>query len=208
MIFKKLFDNLFKTTTIEIDTMKKFLIVGLGNVGDTYTNTRHNIGFKIVDAFVKENGEQFTTQKLGDMAQLKIKGKAVFVLKPNTYMNLSGKAVMYWMQQENIQVENLLVITDDLNIDFGKLRIKPKGSSGGHNGLKDIQAKFNTGAYPRFRFGVGSQYRKGNQVDFVLGAWSKEEESAMIERIPTCVNAIMSFITAGMANTMNEFNGK
>ena len=208
MIFKKLFDNLFKTTTIEIDTMKKFLIVGLGNVGDTYTNTRHNIGFKIVDAFVKENGEQFTTQKLGDMAQLKIKGKAVFVLKPNTYMNLSGKAVMYWMQQENIQVENLLVITDDLNIDFGKLRIKPKGSSGGHNGLKDIQAKFNTGAYPRFRFGVGSQYRKGNQVDFVLGAWSKEEESAMIERIPTCVKAITSFITAGMANTMNEFNGK
>lgn len=208
MIFKKLFDNLFKTTTIEIDTMKKFLIVGLGNVGDTYTNTRHNIGFKIVDAFVKENGEQFTTQKLGDMAQLKIKGKAVFVLKPNTYMNLSGKAIMYWMQQENIQVENLLVITDDLNIDFGKLRIKPKGSSGGHNGLKDIQAKFNTGAYPRFRFGVGSQYRKGNQVDFVLGTWSKEEESAMIERIPTCVKAITSFITAGMANTMNEFNGK
>ena len=188
--------------------MKKFLIVGLGNIGDEYVDTRHNIGFKIVNAFVKENDASFSTNKLGDIAQIKIKGKTVFVLKPNTYMNLSGKAVIYWIKKENIQVENLLVITDDLNIDFGKLRIKPKGSSGGHNGLKDIQAKFNTGAYPRFRFGVGSQYRKGRQVDFVLGKWSKEEESAMIERIPTCVNAITSFINAGMANTMNEFNGK
>lgn len=188
--------------------MKKFLIVGLGNIGDQYTNTRHNIGFKIVNAFVKEHQESFSTEKLGDLAKLKIKGKTVFVLKPNTYMNLSGKAVMYWMKQENIQVENLLVITDDLNIDFGKLRMKPKGSSGGHNGLKDIQEKFNTGAYPRFRFGVGAQYSKGRQVDFVLGKWTKEEESAMIERIPTCVSAINSFITAGMSNTMNEFNGK
>lgn len=188
--------------------MKKFLIVGLGNIGETYINTRHNIGFKIVNALVKEHEASFSTEKLGDLAKLKIKGKTVFVLKPNTFMNLSGKAVIYWMKQENIQVENLLIITDDLNIDFGKLRIKPKGSSGGHNGLKDIQEKFNTGAYPRFRFGVGSQYRKGSQVDFVLGKWSKEEENAMIERIPTCVNAIKSFINAGMANTMNKFNGK
>jgi len=210
MILNKLFSNLFNKTTpeIEIDSMKKFLIVGLGNIGDQYTNTRHNIGFKIVNAFVKEHQESFSTEKLGDLAKLKIKGKTVFVLKPNTYMNLSGKAVMYWMKQENIQVENLLVITDDLNIDFGKLRMKPKGSSGGHNGLKDIQEKFNTGAYPRFRFGVGAQYSKGRQVDFVLGKWTKEEESAMIERIPTCVSAINSFITAGMSNTMNEFNGK
>ncbi|TYP99923.1 peptidyl-tRNA hydrolase [Tenacibaculum adriaticum] len=205
VFFKKLFG--IKTETQE-PFMKKFLIVGLGNIGPKYENTRHNIGFKIVDAFVKEHEGSFTTEKLGDIAKLKIKGKPVIVLKPNTYMNLSGKAVMYWMKQENIQVENLLVITDDLNIDFGTLRMKGKGSSGGHNGLKDIQEKFNTGAYPRFRFGVGSQYRKGEQVDFVLGEWSKEEESAMIERIPTCVNAVTSFITAGLANTMNAFNGK
>lgn len=204
------FSNLFKKpdTISETDFMKKFLIVGLGNIGEKYHNTRHNIGFKIVDAFIKEHQESFKTEKLGDIAKLKIKGKTVIVLKPNTYMNLSGKAVKYWMQKENIQVENLLVITDDLNIDFGKLRIKGKGSSGGHNGLKDIQAMFNTGAYPRFRFGVGSDYRKGRQVDFVLGEWSKEEESAMIERIPVCVNAVTAFITAGLSNTMNEFNGK
>lgn len=209
MIWTKLFHIFYnKKKKITEDPMKKFLIVGLGNIGDKYHNTRHNIGFKIVDAFVKENNESFTTEKLGDIAKFKIKGKTVIVLKPSTYMNLSAKAVMYWMQQENIQVENLLVITDDLNIDFGTLRIKAKGSSGGHNGLKDIQEKFNTGAYPRFRFGVGAQYGKGRQVDFVLGQWSKEEESEMIERIPTCVNAVTSFITAGMANTMNEFNGK
>lgn len=208
MIFKQLFNTFFGKKINQEDSMKKFLIVGLGNIGDQYKNTRHNIGFKIVNAFVKEHESSFSTEKLGDVAKLKIKGKTVLVLKPNTYMNLSGKAVMYWMKQENIQVENLLVITDDLNIDFGKLRIKGKGSSGGHNGLKDIQEKFNTGAYPRFRFGVGSQYSKGRQVDFVLGQWSKEEESEMIERIPTCVKAVTSFITAGMSNTMNEFNGK
>ncbi len=204
---KKLFSFSHKTE-IETDTMKKFLIVGLGNIGEKYHNTRHNIGFRIVDAFVKEHEGSFETEKLGDIAKLKIKGKTVVVLKPNTYMNLSGKAVKYWMQKENIQVENLLVITDDLNIDFGKLRIKGKGSSGGHNGLKDIQDKFNTGAYPRFRFGVGADYSKGKQVDYVLGEWSADEESAMIERIPTSVNAVTSFINAGLANTMNEFNGK
>ncbi|MDO6674046.1 aminoacyl-tRNA hydrolase [Tenacibaculum sp. 1_MG-2023] len=188
--------------------MKKFLIVGLGNIGEKYTNTRHNIGFKIVDAFVKEHESSFETEKLGDIAKLKIKGKTVIVLKPNTYMNLSGKAVKYWMQKENIQVENLLIITDDLNIDFGKIRIKGKGSSGGHNGLKDIQDKFNTAAYPRFRFGVGAEYSKGRQVDYVLGEWNADEESAMIERIPFSVKAVTSFITSGLANTMNEFNGK
>lgn len=208
MILKKLLNTFFKTKNNQENSMKKFLIVGLGNIGDQYKNTRHNIGFKIVDAFVKEHESSFTTEKLGDVAKLKIKGKTVLILKPSTYMNLSGKAVVYWMKQENIQVENLLVITDDLNIDFGKLRIKGKGSSGGHNGLKDIQEKFNTGAYPRFRFGVGAQYSKGRQVDFVLGQCSKEEESQMIERIPTCVNAVTSFITSGMANTMNAFNGK
>lgn len=202
-VFKKT-----QSTAIEDNTMKKFLIVGLGNIGEKYDNTRHNIGFKIADAFVKEHEGSFETEKLGDIAKLKIKGKTVIVLKPNTYMNLSGKAVKYWMQKENISVENLLIITDDLNIDFGKIRIKGKGSSGGHNGLKDIQDKFNTGAYPRFRFGVGAEYSKGRQVDYVLGKWSTDEESAMIERIPFSVKAVTSFITAGLANTMNEFNGK
>ncbi len=190
------------------ERMKKFLIVGLGNIGEKYYNTRHNIGFKVVDALVKDYEETFSTEKLGDVATLKIKGKTVFVLKPNTYMNLSGKAVLYWMKKENILIENVLVITDDLNIDFGKIRIKGRGSAGGHNGLKDIQDKLNTGSYPRFRFGVGSDYRKGGQVDFVLGQWNAEEESELIERIPTSVKAIQSFVTAGLANTMNEFNGK
>ena len=213
MIFRTFFKRLFGFSTKQLtekedNFMKKFLIVGLGNIGEKYDNTRHNIGFKIVDAFVKEHEGSFETEKLGDVAKLKIKGKTVIVLKPNTYMNLSGKAVKYWMQKENIQVENLLIITDDLNIDFGKIRIKGKGSSGGHNGLKDIQDKFNTGAYPRFRFGVGAEYSKGRQVDYVLGEWNTEEESAMIERIPFSVKAVTSFITAGLANTMNEFNGK
>ncbi|MFD0993986.1 aminoacyl-tRNA hydrolase [Tenacibaculum geojense] len=188
--------------------MKKFLIVGLGNIGEKYDETRHNIGFKIVDAFAKEHGGTFETEKLGDVAKVRVKGKTVIVLKPNTYMNLSGKAVKYWMQKENILTENTLIITDDLNIDFGTIRIKAKGSAGGHNGLKDIQDKLNSGTYPRFRFGVGADYRKGNQVDFVLGTWNNEEQSALIERIPTSVKAIASFINAGLSNTMNEFNGK
>ncbi|CAL2080340.1 aminoacyl-tRNA hydrolase [Tenacibaculum sp. 190524A05c] len=195
-----------KETQEEI--MKKFLIVGLGNIGEKYDNTRHNIGFKIVDALVKEYEESFSTEKLGDLAKLKIKGKTVFVLKPNTFMNLSGKAVLYWMKKENILIDNVLIITDDLNIDFGKVRIKGRGSAGGHNGLKDIQDKLNTGSYPRFRFGVGANYRKGGQVDFVLGKWSDDEESALIERVPTSIKAIESFVNAGLANTMNTFNGK
>ena len=203
------FNNLLgvKKETQE-DIMKKFLVVGLGNIGEKYDNTRHNIGFKIADALVKEYDESFTTEKHGDLAKLKIKGKTVFVLKPNTYMNLSGKAVLYWMKKENILIDNILIITDDLNIDFGTIRIKAKGSAGGHNGLKDIQDKLNTSVYPRFRFGVGSDYRKGGQVDFVLGTWSNEEESALIERIPTSIKAVESFVNAGLANTMNTFNGK
>ena len=203
------FNNLLgvKKETQE-DIMKKFLVVGLGNIGEKYDNTRHNIGFKIADALVKEYNESFTTEKHGDLAKLKIKGKTVFVLKPNTYMNLSGKAVLYWMKKENILIDNVLIITDDLNIDFGTIRIKAKGSAGGHNGLKDIQDKLNTNVYPRFRFGVGSDYRKGGQVDFVLGTWSNEEESALIERIPTSIKAVESFVNAGLANTMNTFNGK
>jgi len=190
------------------ELMKKFLIVGLGNIGNKYTNTRHNIGFKIVDEVAEEHKVSFETDKLGDVATFRYKGRTFILLKPSTYMNLSGKAVKYWMGKEKIGIDNLLVITDDLNIDFGTIRLKAKGSDGGHNGLKDIQEKLGTNKYPRFRFGVGGNYSKGRQVDFVLGEWNKEEISQLIERLPTSAKIITSFGTAGLANTMNTFNGK
>lgn len=195
-------------TETEQELMKKYLIVGLGNIGDKYQNTRHNIGFKILDALAKERNTDFETEKLGDVTSFRFKGRNFILLKPNTFMNLSGKAVKYWMQKEKIVIENLLIITDDLNIDFGAIRIKAKGSDGGHNGLKDIQEKLNTTKYPRFRFGVGNNYSKGRQVDYVLGEWTAEEESELIERIPKSIEAILSFGTQGLANTMNTFNGK
>jgi PTH1 family peptidyl-tRNA hydrolase len=190
------------------ELMKKFLIVGLGNIGDKYTNTRHNIGFKIIDEVADEYNVTFETEKLGDVATFRFKGRNFILLKPSTFMNLSGKAVKYWMDKENIAIDNLLVVTDDLNIDFGTIRIKAKGSDGGHNGLKDVQDKLGTNTYPRFRFGVGSDYSKGRQVDYVLGEWNKEETSFLIERLPMSVKIITSFGTAGLANTMNTFNGK
>ena len=205
----KFFKNLLgfgKETKEEL--MKKFLIVGLGNIGNTYTNTRHNIGFKIIDEVAEEHKVTFETDTLGDVASFRFKGRTFILLKPSTYMNLSGKAVKHWMNKEKITVDNLLVITDDLNIDFGTIRIKAKGSDGGHNGLKDIQDKLGTNVYPRFRFGVGANYSKGRQVDYVLGEWSNDETSLLIERLPTSSKIITSFGTAGLANTMNTFNGK
>ncbi|WP_339659570.1 aminoacyl-tRNA hydrolase [uncultured Polaribacter sp.] len=188
--------------------MKKFLIVGLGNIGEKYTNTRHNIGFKIVDEVAEEHNVVFETDTLGDVATFRFKGRTFILLKPSTFMNLSGKAVKFWMQKEKITVDNLLVVTDDLNIDFGTLRIKAKGSDGGHNGLKDIQEKLGTNVYPRFRFGISGNFSKGRQVDYVLGEWNKEETSQLIERLPTSAKIITSFGTDGLANTMNNFNGK
>ena len=188
--------------------MKKFLIVGLGNIGESYANTRHNIGFQILDELAKEQGVSFATEKLGDRTEFRFKGRTFVLLKPSTYMNLSGKAVKYWLDQEKLTTEQLLVVTDDLNIDFGTIRIKAKGSAGGHNGLKDIEEKLNTNSYPRLRFGVGSNFSKGRQVDFVLSQWDKEETSILIERIPVSYNAILSFATAGLAITMNTYNGK
>ena len=190
------------------ELMKKFLIIGLGNIGDKYTDTRHNIGFKILDEVADEHAVSFQTEKLGDITNFRFKGRTFILLKPSTYMNLSGKSVKYWMQKEKVGIENILVVTDDLNIDFGTIRLKAKGSDGGHNGLKDIQEKLGTNKYPRFRFGVGADYAKGRQVDYVLGKWSKEETSQLIERLPTSAKAITSFGTAGLANTMNTFNGK
>ncbi|MEZ7993337.1 MAG: aminoacyl-tRNA hydrolase [Flavobacteriaceae bacterium] len=188
--------------------MKKFLIVGLGNIGDTYKNTRHNIGFQILDALAKDQEVKFETEKLGDITRFRHKGRTFILLKPSTYMNLSGKAVSYWMTQEKIQLENVFVVTDDVHLDFGSVRIKTKGSAGGHNGLKDIQEKLNTQQYTRFRFGVGGNYAKGRQADFVLGSWTKEEESQLIEKIPLATKAIVSFGTDGINNTMNSYNGK
>ncbi len=188
--------------------MKNFLIVGLGNIGSEYVNTRHNIGFKILDYFANQENISFQTQKLGEVAEFKIKGRKVILLKPNTYMNLSGKAVKYWLEKENIEKENLLVITDDLNLSFGTIRIKTKGSDGGHNGLKNIQLLLNSTEYPRFRFGISDAFKKGKQVDYVLGEWSVEEKEALKERLSLSSEIIKSFIFAGLNNTMNIYNGK
>ena len=209
MNFKNFFSNIFVTKVeFKEDLMKKFLIVGLGNIGEKYANTRHNIGFKILDEVAHENNLTFETFKLGDIATYKVKGRTFVLLKPSTFMNLSGKALKYWMNKEHISLENILVVTDDVNIDFGAIRLKAKGSAGGHNGLKDIQEKLQTQQYARFRFGIGGDYSKGRQVDFVLGEWTKEETSQLIERLPLAAKIITSFGTAGLANTMNTFNGK
>lgn len=189
-------------------SMKKFLIIGLGNIGSEYANTRHNIGFKVVDFLANQENTSFSTAKLGDIAEIKIKGRTIILLKPNTYMNLSGKAVKYWMEKEKIEKENILVITDDLNLEFGTIRIKPKGSDGGHNGLKSIQQLLNTTEYPRFRFGISDQFKKGKQVDYVLGEWNEDEKEKLKERLQVTSEAIKAFALAGLNNTMNEFNGK
>lgn len=188
--------------------MKKFLIVGLGNIGNEYAETRHNIGFKIVDYLAESHDLKFETQKLGAISTYKFKGRTFILLKPNTYMNLSGKSVLYWLTKEKIPLENLLIITDDLNLPFGTIRLKAKGSDGGHNGLKDIQDKLQTTKYNRFRFGISDAFSKGRQVDYVLGKWSVEEKTAFKERLETSVELIKSFGTAGLNNTMNAFNGK
>ena len=186
----------------------KFLIVGLGNIGAEYVNTRHNIGFKVVDFLARKEGISFETVKLGSLAQYKFKGKTFFLLKPNTYMNLSGKAVKYWMDKENIPLENIFVITDDLNLSFGTIRIKPKGSDGGHNGLKNINLVLNTQNYTRFRFGISDEFKKGKQVDYVLGEWDDTEKLALPERLELASEIIKSFGAAGLENTMTTFNGK
>lgn len=186
----------------------KFLIVGLGNIGAEYVNTRHNIGFKIVDFLAKKEGLHFETVKLGALVQYKFKGRTFFLLKPNTYMNLSGKAVKFWMDKENIPLENIMVIADDLNLSFGTIRIKPKGSDGGHNGLKNINLLLNTTNYTRFRFGISDEFKKGKQVDYVLGDWDEDEKTKLPERLEIASEIIKSFGTAGLENTMTSFNGK
>lgn len=192
----------------QIDPMKKFLIAGLGNIGPKYYSTRHNIGFRILDVLAEKEGVSFSTEKLGDIASFKFKGRTFILLKPGTFMNLSGKAVNYWLTKEKVPLENLLVVTDDLNLNFGTFRVKTKGSDGGHNGLKDIQAHLNTTSYNRFRFGISDEFSKGSQINYVLGEWGEEEKKLLPERMEKAAEVIKSFGTAGINNTMNLFNGK
>ena len=205
-IFKSLFKG-SKSLLDESDSMKKFLIVGLGNIGEEYAETRHNIGFKILDAISKEEDFSFETAKLGDVGNFKVKGRSILCLKPSTYMNRSGKAVKYWMEKENIPLENLLIITDDINLSFGTIRLKTKGSDGGHNGLKDIQQHLLTTNYNRLRFGVGSDFGKGKQIDYVLGEWNVEERDALVKRYERIRELVRAFVLSGVNRTMNEFNG-
>lgn len=197
----------WKTTFLdETDAMKKFLIIGLGNIGSEYAETRHNIGFKVLDALAKKEDTTFETARLGDITKFKVKGRSILCLKPSTYMNLSGKSLKYWMEKENIPVENILVITDDINLAFGTFRLKTKGSNGGHNGLKDIQNVLQTTNYNRFRFGVGAEFSKGRQIDYVLGEWNEEEREQLKERFEKTSEIILSFVLAGIKNTMNAYN--
>ena len=205
--FLESFFKLKGTWLDEKDAMKKFLVVGLGNIGEEYVETRHNIGFKILDSLSTEEDFTFETAKLGDVGTFKVKGRSILCLKPSTYMNRSGKAIKYWMDKENIPLENVLIITDDINLSFGTIRLKTKGSDGGHNGLKDVQQYLLTTNYNRLRFGVGSDFGKGKQIDYVLGEWNQEEKEALVERYERVNALIRSFVLSGVNRTMNEYNG-
>jgi peptidyl-tRNA hydrolase, PTH1 family len=186
----------------------KYLIAGLGNIGSEYENTRHNIGFKVLDALAGASNAVFSSGRYANVCEIRHKGRTFVLVKPTTYMNLSGNAVRYWLQEEKIEIENLLVITDDLALPFGKIRIRPKGSDGGHNGLKHIQQILNSDQYARLRFGISSTFAKGQQVDYVLGEWGKEELLTLPERIDVASKAVVSFGLAGLARTMSDFNPK
>ena len=199
--------QLFSKQETILDPMK-YLIAGLGNMGPDYDGTRHNIGFDVVDALAKAFEVNFKHEQLGDIAKFKHKGRTFILLKPSTYMNLSGKAVNYWMQKEKISKENILVIIDDLNLPFGTQRIKGKGSDGGHNGLKNIDQVTGGNNYARLRIGIGSEYRKGQQVNFVLGQWSDEEAQQLPTIIDYAAETVKAFGTIGISHTMNQFNKK
>ncbi len=186
----------------------KYLIVGLGNIGEEYANTRHNIGFIIADALAQDLGVKFTTERYAMRAEARYRGRPVVIIKPTTYMNLSGKAYRYWLNEEKVAVENSLVVVDDLDLDPGVFRMKTKGSGGSHNGLNDIIATLGNTNFPRLRVGIGSDFARGFQVDYVLGRFTREEEKLFTERIPTAVEMIKSFIAAGATNTMNTYNNK
>ncbi|MCQ2607244.1 MAG: aminoacyl-tRNA hydrolase [Bacteroidales bacterium] len=186
----------------------KYLIVGLGNIGDEYKNTRHNIGFTLIDALAEKLQASFSVDRLASVAMASYKSRQLVLIKPSTYMNLSGKAVHYWMQKEKIPLENVLVLVDDLAIPFGTLRMKGKGSAGGHNGLKNIQELVGSENYPRLRFGVGNNFSKGQQVDFVLGEWTAEEKTQIVSVSEKVVSAIQMFVTIGLEKAMTFANQK
>ncbi|WPQ64980.1 aminoacyl-tRNA hydrolase [Chitinophaga sancti] len=184
----------------------KYLIVGLGNIGAEYEHTRHNIGFDIADTFVAKHGATYKSERLADVAEVKWKGRTLIVIKPTTYMNLSGKAVKYWMDKEKVPLENIFVLVDDLALPVEVLRIRPGGSDAGQNGLKNIQELLGTNQYPRLRFGIGNNYPKGRQVDFVLGKWPKDEMVIVQWKLEKCVEIIEGFVSIGLERTMNKYN--
>jgi PTH1 family peptidyl-tRNA hydrolase len=186
----------------------KYLIVGLGNIGAEYQNTRHNIGFTILDAFAKASNVFFTENRYGATCEIKIKGRTLFLLKPSTFMNLSGNALRYWMQKKEIAIENVLVVVDDIALPFGTLRLKPKGSDAGHNGLKNIQEILGHNNYARLRFGLGDDFTRGKQIAYVLGKWTTEQSAALPERAERATEIIQSFCLAGLELTMTQYNKK
>ncbi|MDD4199196.1 MAG: aminoacyl-tRNA hydrolase [Paludibacter sp.] len=186
----------------------KYLIVGLGNIGPEYQDTRHNIGFTILDALARASNVFFEDKRYGFVTQVKLKGRTLVLLKPSIFMNLSGHALRYWMQKEKIEIENVLVIVDDIALPFGTLRLKPQGSDAGHNGLKNIQDILGHNSYARLRFGIGNDFPKGYQVEYVLGKWDEEEQKLLPERMDRAIEMIKSFCLAGMQLTMTQFNNK
>ncbi len=204
--FCEFLNRVFNKSSKEIDYMK-YLIVGIGNIGQEYANTRHNIGFDTLDAFAEASNVVFEPGRFGDMAKSKFKGRTLLLLKPSTYVNLSGKAVRYWLDKEKIPQENLLVIVDDLALPLASLRLRSKGSDAGHNGLKSIQQLIGVD-YSRLRFGIGNDFAKGQQADFVLGRWNDEEKKPVADSIAVAQEIIKSFVTVGVARTMNQFNKK
>ncbi len=203
----QLLKRIFKKKPPSSD-MKKFLIVGLGNIGLEYDNTRHNVGFKILDHVAKKDKALWEVKKLASYSSFKKKGKNFVMIKPTTFMNRSGKSVKYWALKEKINIENILIITDDLHLPFGTLRLRGKGSAAGHNGLKDIESELNTPNYARLRFGIGQQNKPFDQVKFVLDKWNKNEEKDITKRIDICKEIVIAFGLEGLNNTMNKFNGK
>ncbi|MDT8394430.1 MAG: aminoacyl-tRNA hydrolase [Bacteroidales bacterium] len=186
----------------------KYLIAGLGNIGDEYANTRHNIGFIVADALAQEAGAAFKTDRYADVSRIKYRGKTLVVIKPSTYMNLSGKALRYWMDKENIPAEQILVVTDDIALPTGTLRMRKKGGHGGHNGLESIILLLGTENFPRLRVGIGNDFARGYQSDYVLGKWTREEEELMIPKIKSAITMVQSFIARGIDQTMTDYNNR
>ena len=195
----------FRNNNVQSKT-KKFLVVGLGNIGEKYENTRHNIGFDIVDKLAVKLNSTFSSAKYGEVLKTKFAGKQIVLLKPNTFMNLSGKAVLYWLKKEKIDVSNLIIIVDDLNLDFGISRLRKSGTDGGHNGLKDIANSLNSTKFTRLRFGIGNNYKKEKQVDFVLSKWNSEESVKLKNHLDKNVEIILSSLKKGLEFTMNKYN--